>query len=238
MRFRAGGAGLTAVVLAALAGCGPQGAAGAEGTAGPVATNTAPVTTPSSTAPASTAPATGSASAVPGAESVTLSSAELQGRWWTWAASEPEATNPVADLDGSDCGRHQPHDVWFLAGTFGGQVKRACKVPGGRPIAVPVINHVGDRASCTAFMSGASGTVLFDGKVVAPEAYEGDSITVRGAQGNPVTGEERRFTATGCGLWVQLPPPAPGTHALKVRGRSGDFAIVVDYALTVAASAT
>ncbi|MFE9737757.1 hypothetical protein [Streptomyces sp. NPDC006477] len=85
-------------------------------------------------------------------------------------------------------------------------------------------------------MSSAQGTVLLDGKVVEPETYTDDSITVQGAPGNPLTGEEGRFAATGCGLWVQLPPLAPGKHSLKIRGRSGDFSTGADYALTVAAS--
>ncbi|MFE9135369.1 signal protein [Streptomyces sp. NPDC007355] len=139
-------------------------------------------------------------------------------------------------MDGRACGRNQPHDVWFLAGTFGGQVKRACDVPSGRPIAAPVVNTFGDSESCAAFMSSAQGTVLLDGKVVEPETYTDDSITVQGAPGNPLTGEEGRFAATGCGLWVQLPPLAPGKHSLKIRGRSGDFSTGADYALTVAAS--
>ncbi|MCN9243156.1 signal protein [Streptomyces sp. RY43-2] len=141
-------------------------------------------------------------------------------------------------MDGSECERNQPHDVWFLAGTFGGQVKRACEVPSGRPIAVPVINLVGDSQTCAAFVSSAQGTVFLDGKAVEPETYEGDPIMAQAVQGNPVTGEEGPFTGTGCGLWVQLPPLASGTHSLKVRGRSGDFSIGVDYALTIAASST
>lgn len=222
MRFKAGVAGLTAGVMAALAGCGTQAGAGPEGTNRVASASTAP---PSTTLP-STAPVK---------EDVRLPSAELQGRWWTWAASEPEATNPVADMDGRACGRNQPHDVWFLAGTFGGQVKRACEVPSGRLIAAPVVNTFGDPERCAAFMSSAQGTVLLDGKVVEPETYTDDSITVQGAQGNPLTGEEGQFAATGCGLWVQLPPLAPGKHSLKIRGRSGDFSTGVDYALTVAA---
>ncbi|MFJ9322272.1 hypothetical protein [Streptomyces globisporus] len=59
---------------------------------------------------------------------------------------------------------------------------------------------------------------------------------MEGAPGNAVTGEEEIFTATGCGLWVQVPPLAPGVHSLVIRERSGDFSIGVDYALTVAAS--
>ncbi|MFJ3769415.1 signal protein [Streptomyces sp. NPDC090082] len=126
--------------------------------------------------------------------------------------------------------------MWFLAGTFGSQVERTCEVPAGRPIAAPVVNLFGDPQNCAAFMSGAQGTVLLDGKVVEPETYTGDSITVEGAPDNPVTGEEGRFAVTGCGLWVQLPPLASGKHSLKIRGRSGDFSTGVDYALTVTAA--
>ncbi|MES4903315.1 MULTISPECIES: hypothetical protein [unclassified Streptomyces] len=45
-----------------------------------------------------------------------------------------------------------------------------------------------------------------------------------------------RFSGTGCGLWVQLPPLESGEHTLKIRGRSADFTVAVDYALTVGAT--
>ncbi|MFJ6611385.1 signal protein [Streptomyces sp. NPDC091289] len=160
-------------------------------------------------------------------------SAALQGAWWTWAASEPVATNPVADDDGSACDRNQPEDVWFLAGTFGGEVERRCTVPEGRPIAFPLVNTFGEGQDCAAFMRDAEGTALLDGRPVEPEVYTGESITVRGREGNAVTGEAERFTTTGCGLWVQLPAPGPGQHILKISGRSGDFAVGVQYTLTI-----
>ncbi|MFJ4899357.1 hypothetical protein [Streptomyces sp. NPDC088727] len=78
--------------------------------------------------------------------------------------------------------------------------------------------------------------MALDGKPVEPETYAGDSIMVEGVQDNRVTGEEGRFTATGCGLWVQLPPLAPGVHSLKIQGQSGDFSVDVDYVLTVGAA--
>src|SRR4051812_43698253 len=59
----------------------------------------------------------------------------IQERWWTWAASSPEERNPVADLTGRFCGEDQPSDVWFFAGTFGGEADRSCQVPAGRPLA-------------------------------------------------------------------------------------------------------
>ncbi|MFD0022712.1 signal protein [Streptomyces sp. NPDC058382] len=142
----------------------------------------------------------------------------------------------MADASGKMCGRNQPPDVWFLAGTPGGRAVRACDIPSGRPIAVPVVNLVGDHRSCAAFMGSAQGTLALDGKPVKPETYEGDPITVEGVQGNQVTGEEGRFTATGCGLWAQLPSLAPGQHLLKIHGQSGDFSVDVDYMLSVGAS--
>lgn len=160
-------------------------------------------------------------------------SAELQGKWWTWAASEPEETNPVADEDGSVCDRNQPEDVWFLAGTFGGEVERACTVPEGRPIVFPLVNLFGSAQDCLAFLRDAEGTALLDGTPVEPEVYAGESITVQGLEGNAVTGEAGRFTTTGCGLWVRLPAPGPGQHILKFSGRSTGLSVGAEYRLTI-----
>lgn len=160
-------------------------------------------------------------------------SAELQGEWWTWAASEPEETNPVADEDGSACDRNQPEDVWFLAGSFGGEVERECTVPEGRPIVFPLVNLFGSGQDCLAFMRDAEGTALLDGMPVESEVYAGESITVQGLEGNAVTGVAERFTATGCGLWVQLPAPGLGQHILKFSGRSTGLSVGAEYRLTI-----
>src|SRR5262245_25784902 len=64
---------------------------------------------------------------------------QMQGRWWSWAATEPEDTNPVADATGKFCDRNQPDDIWFLAGTFGGKAQRRCSVPADRLIVVPLL---------------------------------------------------------------------------------------------------
>ncbi|MEV5618193.1 MULTISPECIES: signal protein [Streptomyces] len=158
---------------------------------------------------------------------------ELQSRWWTWAASEPEKTNPVADEDGSSCARNQPGDVWFLAGTFGGSVKRACTVPEGRPLVFPVVNSFGDGLDCLEFMEDAEGTAILDGQPIESEVYTGDTITVEALDGNAVTGEREHFTTTGCGLWVRMPAPGLGGHILQISGRSGDLSVDVEYRLTV-----
>ncbi|MGA5375794.1 signal protein [Streptomyces griseoincarnatus] len=165
-----------------------------------------------------------------------LSSEELQGRWWTWAATEPAPTNPVGDEDGSACGRNQPEDVWFLAGTFGTQAERTCAVPEGLPLAFPLMNMFGTPADCADFMSTAEGSAVLDGEKVDADAHQAESIEIRSGAGNPVTGTDGSFTAHGCGLWVQLPAPEPGEHSLEIRGRSGGFSVGVDYTLTVDAA--
>ncbi|MFE1798610.1 signal protein [Streptomyces sp. NPDC059517] len=147
--------------------------------------------------------------------------------------SEPEGTNPVADEDGSDCERNQPEDVWFLAGTFGTRAERTCSIPGGVPVAFPLVNLLGDPAVCTSFMSTAKGSAALDGEKVEAQSSRGESISVQGVAFNPVTGTDERYTTTGCGLWVQLPPLKPGKHTLTIRGQAQDFSVGVDYSLTV-----
>ncbi|MFJ2233140.1 signal protein [Streptomyces sp. NPDC087859] len=217
-----GRAGLVGMMLAALVGCGGSSgdsddSAKAKAKAGAGARTTAAA----------------SESSVASASQDRLSSDVLQSRWWTWAASEPEATNPVADEDGRECGRNQPKDVWFLAGTFGTRAERTCTVPGGVPLAFPLVNLVADPADCAEFMSAAEGSAVLDGEEIDAETSRGETISVDGVAGNPVTGTGERFTATGCGLWVQLPPLRSGKHTLEIRGRSQDFSVAVDYALTV-----
>lgn len=215
-------AGVVALAVGVLAGCGSE--ADRSGTA-----------TPASTPSQSASEASVGASVGASVEAAPLSSRELQGRWWTWAASEPEATNPVADEDGGDCARNQPDDVWFLAGTFGTRAERMCPVPAGVLLAFPLVNLVGTEESCADFMGTAEGSAVLDGKPVEAETYRGDAITARGVDGNPVTGDGGAFTGTGCGMWVRLDALSPGNHTLKIRGSSGDFSTGVDYSLAVAA---
>ncbi|MGZ5574088.1 MAG: hypothetical protein ACXWEO_03595 [Methylobacter sp.] len=67
---------------------------------------------------------------------------ELSARWWQWALSIPANINPILDTSGVNCAQGQYDDVWFLAGDFGGAVKRNCTIPLGKPIFFPVINSV------------------------------------------------------------------------------------------------
>ncbi|PWI16585.1 signal protein [Streptomyces sp. Act143] len=229
MKVRGGGrTGLVSVALAAvLVGCGggDGGEEAAEAPDSASASASAPVS-------ASASPSTSASASVRGR----LAPDVLQSRWWSWAASEPEATNPVADEDGGDCARNQPEDVWFLAGTFGTRARRSCPVPAGVPVAFPLVNRIGGPADCAAFMDGVEGSAVLDGKEVEAESYRGQAVTVESVAGNPVTGTDETFQGTGCGLWVQLPALESGSHTLRIRGRAGDFATGVDYTLAVTAA--
>lgn len=157
----------------------------------------------------------------------------IQGRWWTWASSEGEDTNPVTDTTGEFCARNQPADVWFLAGTFGGTVRRTCMIPAGRPLVLPLVNKAGTRAQCAEFMATAKGKATLDGKQATPERMEDDDVLVTGVPGNPQTGEEGPMKSFACGLWVRLSPLNPGRHVLTIRGSSAGFRTGVDYTLIV-----
>ncbi|HEY9390694.1 MAG TPA: hypothetical protein VIR27_13150 [Mycobacteriales bacterium] len=213
--------GTVASVAIALSGCGSGGtdaAPNAEG--GATASSTAATTTTASSTP-SPAPR--------------LGSAELQSRWWTWAASVPEESNPVADLTGAHCAEHQASDVWFFAGTFGGTARRTCSVPAGVPLAGPVLNFTAqDAEGCDQMLATAQGEATVDGEPVRHDRLDPVSIAFDAVEGNPVTNGAGSFEGYGCGLWLWIPPLSAGEHELTVRGSSGGFSLDVTYQLTVA----
>jgi len=159
-----------------------------------------------------------------------------QGRWWSWAATEPYETNPIADETGEFCDLNQPADVWFLAGTFGGTADRRCVVPLGRPIVVPIVNMYSfEEQDCAAFMRGAEGSARLDGADLPVERIDRQAIIVTAASNNALDEPPGTFRAIGCGLWANIAPLTPGSHSLQIRGRSGDFTISVDYRLEAGA---
>lgn len=185
-----------------------------------------------------TTPATESAgTTVPPASAAVSSPAatSIQAGWWQWAATEPEQTSPVADTTGAQCALHQPADVWFLAGTFGGAAKRACAVPAGVRIVAPALNLVGDDTiDCAGFLDGSTATIQLDGKAVPLRRIDRETITFTAGPGNALTGSSGRTRAEACGLWAEIPAPSAGKHTVHIQGKSGTFALDVEYTLTVA----
>ncbi|MFG3053533.1 signal protein [Kitasatospora sp. NPDC048239] len=162
-----------------------------------------------------------------------LTPAELQGRWWSWAASIESGRNPVVDPDGRFCGEQQKDGIWLLAGTFGRTVTRACTLPVNTQIAFPVLNLYGPAADCLPFMNDAKGSAVLDGRNLPIEELGATPITMNTVRGNPVSDKPGYFFTYSCGLWVRLDPLAPGRHEIVFRGSSGDFSVGVDYSLTV-----
>ncbi|MFI8086137.1 signal protein [Kitasatospora sp. NPDC086009] len=163
-----------------------------------------------------------------------LTSPELQSRWWNWATATAEDRNPVLDQDGHLCGQGQEDGIWFLAGTTGGAATRTCTVPVGVPVVFPLVNLFGESADCLEFMNAAKGSATLDGRSLTPEELGSTPIRMNPRKGNPFTTTAGPLNTWSCGLWVRLDPLAPGSHELSLRGESGTFSTSVDYRLQVA----
>ncbi|WP_433354835.1 hypothetical protein ACQP25_14215 [Microtetraspora malaysiensis] len=157
---------------------------------------------------------------------------DAQGRWMTWAASEPAETNPNFG-PARFCGRNQPKDVWFLSNSFGGE--RTCTIPAGRPIVFPVIYFITgeNKKACKVIMADAEGHVVLDGRKVTYGREENDYITYTSAKDNPLDGLTGKGHTYLCGLWVYLPPPSAGEHSLSIQGYDRFNSMSADWTLIV-----
>lgn len=155
-----------------------------------------------------------------------MSGTELQSRWWGWVSSAPAGQDPVRDTTGRFCAVNQPERTWFVAGTYGGEVRRSCRVPGNTPIVGPAVNRVTSTASaCEKFLAKSEGTATVDGAEQSLRRIEPTRIAYESPSG-PVA----RY---GCGLWLRVPPLSPGEHTLTLRGSSGEFRTEASYQLIV-----
>jgi hypothetical protein len=65
---------------------------------------------------------------------------EWSTQWWKWALEQPVPSNPLLDVTGDRANLGQKYDVFFLAGTIGGEpVVRECQIP-QKPLFFPVVN--------------------------------------------------------------------------------------------------
>lgn len=163
------------------------------------------------------------------------SDAELAQAWWTWAASEPDETNPVVDDSGIDCDRNQPSDVWFLAGTFGGRAARTCSVPVGRELFFPVLNSIcGVRGDCATWFDDAERSATVDGVAVEVREIDIGPVEIRTKEGNSITHSGGVVSAIVAGWWVRIPPLSLGRHSVEIHGRSREgFEVFVTYELDI-----
>ncbi|MET8700582.1 hypothetical protein ABZW10_17160 [Kitasatospora sp. NPDC004723] len=147
----------------------------------------------------------------------------------------------MLDTTGRWCAERQRENLWYLAGTTGGEVvDRTCAVPVGVPVLFPVVTMFGESADCQEFMDTARGSATLDGAPLTAEPIGATPIGFFGTPGNAF-GEaaEDAGDTWSCGLWVRLDPPAPGNHELTIRGEPGtlDFSTGVNYHLRVATPA-
>jgi len=159
----------------------------------------------------------------------------LAARWVQWGASIHVDCNPIADDTGKHAHTEQPEDVWFLAGCFGGTVKRKCKIPANRKIFFPVFNIWIWDGETPPDLSKSYGQITIDGQEVEPDSiYTKIPFPVKGVWGNPVTGSIFSKSMLVGGLWKLIDPPAPGDHEINFcGGDGGGFALDVTYYITI-----
>ncbi|HKY00688.1 MAG TPA: hypothetical protein VJL86_13315 [Steroidobacteraceae bacterium] len=64
----------------------------------------------------------------------------IQRQWWQWFSGIPAEVHPVVDTTGAYCDLAQRGTYWYLAGNLGGETNRACTVPVGVKLVIPLDN--------------------------------------------------------------------------------------------------
>ncbi len=182
--------------------------------------------------------------------------AEWTVAWWQWAAAIKKDKNPIVDKTGKFSGEGQSGPVWFLTGTFTNDpAVRKCSVPAGKPIFLPVVNHIAnapaDKAKDKDLLAEAKAKIdtaadlelVIDGKPVpdvmqyrvasAPFSFTCPDKEADAAEPTLV-GKQR---GASDGYWVMLKPLSPGEHTIRFKGKvkAEKFALDVTYHLTVVA---
>jgi hypothetical protein len=160
---------------------------------------------------------------------------ELAVQWWKWAMRRPEGQDPVTDRSGSRCAQDQPDDVFFLAGTTGGAVRRRCEVPAGRPLFFPVLNvvcpqSVGKR-SCGDVVRDAKVRVEVDGQPADTSFIVSDAFEAQADPRSPLAVKGPKTVAAG--HYALVEPLDPGKHRIAFAGAAGEFGVLARYTLQI-----
>lgn len=180
---------------------------------------------------------------------------EWAAAWWQWAAAEPASVNPVLDTTGEYCDRSQSGHVWFLAGSFGGEIERTCTVPEGRALFFPLVNTAWipwptdppeqqteefAREIVTYVESATDLFAIVDGVPVADVGrwLERSSFFTVTLPADNVFGYPGPFgillgPCADEGWYLMLPPLSAGEHTVRFGGRIGAWSTDVTYHLTV-----
>lgn len=167
---------------------------------------------------------------------------EWAAAWWQWALGVPADQNPITDTTGEFCATGQGGPVWFYAGTFGSSAERACTVPAGKAIFMPVYNWIFGSGvyDCEPTVPGVPCDVpaLQAGAAANTEAAEILDVTIDGVPVQnvrnyraaspgpfPLTYPENSvfgvpsgtyFPQVADGYWLMLTPLHRGEHTIRV----------------------
>jgi hypothetical protein len=161
-------------------------------------------------------------------------------RWWQWALSIPANQNPVADNTGQYCDVQQEGPVWFLAGTFGGNLERSCTIPEGKALLFSPINgecnyaenrdakSEADLRQCAKNLQDQVNhmEVFIDGvKLDNLEKFRIQSplFPINFPKDNAFGIIAGPTEAVSDGNWVLLKPLPSGNHTIKSKGVAIDF---------------
>ncbi len=169
----------------------------------------------------------------------------LAADWLEWVVAIPAASNPLLDPTGAFAAEDQSGNVWFLAGTLGGQASRSVTVPEGTALFFPIVNYFwvntpeyGDPAWSPAQEAVARGylaervdtahdLVL---KIDGQPARNGTSLRMKSAVGDctvPPSADDNIFEVAldagphpcvADGYWAFLPPLSVGHHTIRLAG--------------------
>ncbi|KFD42748.1 MULTISPECIES: hypothetical protein [Cellulosimicrobium] len=159
----------------------------------------------------------------------------MAARWVRWAAAAGPWRTPLADPTGEDAARNQPADVWFLAGTTGGEERRHITVPARTPLFGPAFCLWSSDVLGRDDLPDAYGTVTVDGEA-RPTTPTGtpSPFDVRGVWLNPVTRTRRTVPLSVWGVWAEISPLAPGRHEIVLDGGDGHgFTVGVHFTVDV-----
>ncbi|MGY3320813.1 hypothetical protein [Arthrobacter sp. TE12232] len=190
------------------------------------------------------------------APSVANAYSPLAAKWWTWALSQPAASNPLLDTTGSQCSNQQSGPTWFLAGLFstGGSVTRSCTIPAHKDLFFPLANafdiepqsahktpaYVRAQVALAGVQAGASNlTATFDGTAVPPGVVKYEESPIFNVT-LPADNVFRDPTFAGyynmgadAGHYALIKNVLPGTHTLNFTGTLNGQTINSTYTLTV-----
>jgi hypothetical protein len=184
------------------------------------------------------------------------SQGEWSAEWWQWVWSQPATNHPLLDgtgtdfdLPGSSCDRGQKGQVWFLAGTFGGDATRECTITRDKFVFIPIFNYDADnvaekpthydvktlRQICLDTVADPDKlSVSLDGRELQdPKSYAVTPTTFKYTVPDVPDNIYRALAeidfagkvspAVSCGWYVMLKPLDKGTHKLIIAAQKGDL---------------